>query len=64
MYTKKEVAVQISKQRCTLGSYKGDVFSVRKQYFFTLKTLLAPHNALLDVEIGLHRPLLQTYVAV
>jgi hypothetical protein len=42
MYTKKEVAVQISKQGCTLGSYKGDVershplFSVRKQYFFTL----------------------------
>ena len=60
-YTKKEVAVQISKPRCTLGSYKGDVarshplFSVRKQYFFTLKTLLAPPNAPLDVEIGLHR---------
>ena len=59
MYTKKEVAVQISKQRCTLSSYKGDVersdplFSVRKQYFFTL---LAPPNALLDVEIGLNRP--------
>ena len=31
-------------------------FSVRKQYFFTLKTLLAPPNAPLDVEIGLHRP--------
>jgi hypothetical protein len=62
MYTKKEVAIQISKQRCTLSSYKGDVagshplFSVRKQYFFTLKTLLAPPNAPLDVEIGLRRP--------
>ena len=31
-------------------------FSVRKQYFFTLKTLFAPPNAPLDVEIGLHRP--------
>ena len=30
--------------------------SVRKQYFFTLKTLLAPPNAHLDVEIRLHRP--------
>ena len=62
MYTKKEVAVQISKQRCTLGSHKGEMarshplFSVRKQYFFPLKTLLAPPNAPLDVEIGLHRP--------
>jgi hypothetical protein len=41
----KEIAVQISKRRCTLGSYKGEVarshplFSIRKQYFFTLKTL-------------------------
>ena len=41
MYTKKEVAVQISKRRCNFGSYKGEVarshpfFSVRKQYFFT-----------------------------
>jgi len=66
MYTKKEVAVQLSKRRCTrvkrqaLGSYKGEgarvarshpLFSVRKKYFFTLKTLLAPPNA-----IGLHRP--------
>jgi hypothetical protein len=25
MYTKKEAAVQISKRRCTLGSYKGEV---------------------------------------
>ena len=25
MYTKKEIAIQISKRRCTLGSYKGDV---------------------------------------
>ena len=62
MHTKKEVGVQISNQRCTLGSYKGEVarshpfFSVRKQYLFTLKTLLAPPNAPLDVEIGLHRP--------
>ena len=62
MYTKKEVAVQISKRRCTLGSYKGEVarshhlFYVRKQYFFTLKTLLVPPNAPLDVEIVLHRP--------
>ena len=62
MYTQKEVAVQISKQRCTLGSYKGDVershplFSVRKQYFFTLLAPPPPPNALLDVEIGLHRP--------
>ena len=62
MYAKKEVAAQISKRRCTLGSYKGEVarshhlFSVRKQYFFILKTLLAPPNAPFDVEIGLHRP--------
>jgi hypothetical protein len=46
----------------TFGSYKGEVapshplFSVRKQYFFTLKTLLAPLNAPFDDEIGLHRP--------
>jgi hypothetical protein len=61
MYAKKEVAAQISKRRCTLGSYKGEVarshplFSVRKQYFFILKTLAHP-NAPFDVEIGLHRP--------
>jgi hypothetical protein len=62
MHSKKEVGVQISKRRCTLGSYEGEVarlhclFSVRKQYVFALKTLLAPPNAPLDVEIGLHRP--------
>ena len=61
-YIRKEVAVSIAKRRCTLGSYKGEVapshplFSVRKQYFFTLKTLLAPLNAPFDDEIGLHRP--------
>ena len=31
-------------------------FSVRKQYLFTLKTLLASSSAPLEVEIGLHRP--------
>jgi len=32
MFTKKEVDVQMSKRRCTLGSYKGSSpFSVRKQ---------------------------------
>ena len=69
MHTKKEVGVLISNQGCTLGSYKGEVtrlhalFSVRKQYVFALKTLLAPPNAPFDVEIDLHRPLLQTYLA-
>ena len=54
-YPCKEVAIHISKRRCILGSYKEKVarshplFSVRKQYFFTLKTLLAPPNTPLDV---------------
>ena len=58
-----KVVVVISKRRCTLlGSYKREVaqshplFPVRKQYFFILKTLLAPPSAPLDVEIGLQRP--------
>jgi hypothetical protein len=39
------------------GGMIASPFSVRKQYFFTLKTLLAPApNAPLDVEIGLHCP--------
>jgi hypothetical protein len=41
-----------------------NLFSVRKQYVFALKTLLAPTNAPFDVEIDLHRPQLQTYLAV
>jgi hypothetical protein len=58
MHTKKEVGVQISKRRCNIGSYKGEVarlhpfFSVRKEQLFVLKTLLAPPNSPLDVEIG------------
>jgi hypothetical protein len=54
-YPCKEVAIHISQRRCILGSYKEKVarshplFSVRKQYFFTLKTLLAPPNTPLDV---------------
>jgi hypothetical protein len=62
MYTKKEVDVQISKRRCTPGSYKGELarshptIFLRKQYVFALQSLLAPHNAPLDVEIGLYFP--------
>ena len=56
MYTKREVGVQISNRRCTLGSYKGEVARVHTLwYVFALKPLLAPPNAPLDVEIGLHR---------
>jgi hypothetical protein len=57
MHTKKEVGVQISNRRCTLGSYKGEVARLHTLlYVFALKTLLAPPNTPLDVEIGLHRP--------
>ena len=57
MRTKTEVGVQISKRRCTLGSYKGEVARLHTLlYVFALKTLLAPPYAPLDVEIGLHRP--------
>jgi hypothetical protein len=62
MYTKKEVVVQISNGDVLLVHTKKSwhdripFFSVRKQYFFTLKTLLAPPNAPFDVEIGLHHP--------
>jgi hypothetical protein len=48
-----------------LVPYKGEVARLHTLlYVFALKTLLAPPNAPLDVEIGLHRPLLQTYLAV
>jgi hypothetical protein len=57
MHTKKEVGVQISNRRCTLGSYKGEVARLHTLlYVFALKPLLAPPNAPLDVENGLHRP--------
>ena len=60
MYTKKGVGVQISKRRCTPGSYKGEVARSHPTFFFikqfALKSLLAPPNAPLDVEIGLYRP--------
>jgi hypothetical protein len=56
MHMKKEVGVQISNRRCTLGSYKGEVARLHTLLcVFALKTLLAPPNAPLDVEIGLHR---------
>ena len=57
MHTNKEVGVQISNRRCTLGSYKGEVARLHTLlYVFALKPLLAPPNAPLDVENGLHRP--------
>ena len=57
MHTKKEVGVQISNRRCTLGSYKGGVARLHTLlYVSALKILIAPPNSPLDVEIGLHRP--------
>jgi hypothetical protein len=57
MHTNKEVGVQISNRRCTFSSYKGGVARLYTLlYVFALKTLLAPPNVALDVEIGLHRP--------
>jgi hypothetical protein len=57
MHTKKEVGVPISNRRCTLGLYKGEVARLHTLlYVFALITLLAPPNAPLNVEIGLHRP--------
>jgi hypothetical protein len=49
MHTNKEIGVQISKRRCILGSYKGEVARLHTLlYVFALKTLLAPPNAPLD----------------
>jgi hypothetical protein len=62
MYANKEVGVQISKRRCTPGSYKGEVarshppFSSKNSNYFALKSSLVPPNAPLDVENGLYRP--------
>ena len=59
---KKPVAVQISKRKCTLGSYKREVarshplFPVRKQYFFTLKILLALQTHLSMSKLGYIAP--------
>ena len=39
MYTKKEVGVQISKRRCTVGWYKGEV-ERSHPFFFCQKTLI------------------------
>ena len=65
MHTKKEVGVLISNRRCTLGSYKGRVARLHTLlYVSALKIVFAPPNSPLDVEIGLHRPQLQTYIAV
>ena len=64
MYATKEVGVQISKRRCTPGSYKGEVawlhptFVLRKQYLFCFEIIIRSPtpNAPLDFENGLYRP--------
>ena len=56
VYLKKDVAVQISKRKCTLGSYKAFPFFCQKTVFLYFENIVILPNAPLDVEIGLHRP--------